>query len=132
MKTYLGHSITRLSPSGFFETYLGDRFVKADTLDGIKTAIESALAPAARFYLNHGKPGEPMRTESVDAIVLPLPWQERGLSYTASGYGARIPTRYMIRYLGRWRRVYCCQYGNSGTCYIGKSLADGIRVDSDS
>jgi hypothetical protein len=49
-----------------------------------------------------------------------LPWQERGLSYTRSGYGRRIPTRYMIRLNKRWRRVYCCQYSNAGTCYIGK------------
>lgn len=47
-------------------------------------------------------------------------WQERGLSYTASGYGRRIPTRYMVKLPGnkRWRRVYRCQISNAGTCYV--------------
>ena len=49
----------------------------------------------------------------------PLWWQENGLSYTASGYGKRIPTRYMVRFNGKWRRVYCVIYSNIGTCYIG-------------
>ena len=63
-------------------------------------------------------------TDSLHTIVLqakeePLWWQEQGLSYTASGYGKRIPTRYMIRLNGKWRRVYCCVFSNSGTLYIG-------------
>ena len=50
----------------------------------------------------------------------PLWWQSRGLQFTASGYGRRIPTPYMVKLPGspRWRRVYCCIYSNSGTCYI--------------
>ena len=55
--------------------------------------------------------------ESKDA---PLWWQEQGLMFTASGYGKRIPTRTMVRYQGKWRRVYVCQYSNAGTAYIGK------------
>lgn len=49
-----------------------------------------------------------------------LPWQAAGLQYTRSGYGRRIPTRHMVRLPGspRWRRVYCCIYSNSGTCYV--------------
>ena len=39
---------------------------------------------------------------------------------TASGYGGKIPTRYMIRYADRWHRVYMMQYGNSGSAYILK------------
>lgn len=42
---------------------------------------------------------------------------------TVSGYGGRIPTRYMIQYAGRWHRVYMMQYGNSGTAYILKGGA---------
>lgn len=42
-----------------------------------------------------------------------------------SGYGAKIPTRYMIKLLNdsRWRRVYAVCYSNIGTNYIqvGKS-----------
>jgi hypothetical protein len=50
----------------------------------------------------------------------PLWWQEQGLSYTASGYGRKIPTRHMVRLPGnkRWRRVYCCIFSNAGTCYV--------------
>jgi len=56
----------------------------------------------------------------VPAKIEPLWWQTRGLSYTASGYGRRIPTRHMVQIPGspRWRRVYCCIYSNSGTCYV--------------
>ena len=50
----------------------------------------------------------------------PLWWHERGLQYTASGYGSRIPTARMVQLPGskRWRRVYCCIWSNSGTCYV--------------
>ena len=47
-----------------------------------------------------------------------LPWQERGLSYTASGYGSKIPTSRMVRVDNRWRRVYCTIYSNIGTCWF--------------
>lgn len=58
-------------------------------------------------------------TFSVDAKESPLWWHDQGLQYTASGYGRRIPTRYMVRLNGKWRRVYCCIFSNSGTLYIG-------------
>jgi hypothetical protein len=50
-------------------------------------------------------------------------WQERGLSYTATGYGNKIPTHLMVRLPGdkRWRRVYCCIYSNMGTNYVIKN-----------
>jgi len=57
---------------------------------------------------------------TVDAIEKPLWWQEKGLTFTRSGYGKRIPTRYMARLNGKWRRVYCCIFSNSGTLYIGE------------
>lgn len=57
--------------------------------------------------------------------VKPLWWQEKGLSYTASGYGAKIPTQYMVFGGGRWRRVYCAIYSNVGTLYI---IVNGERV----
>lgn len=59
-----------------------------------------------------------------------LPWQAMGLHYTATGYGSKIPTRYMVKYNNKWRRVYCRVYSNSGTLYIGK-LSDNIFVDID-
>jgi hypothetical protein len=36
----------------------------------------------------------------------------------ADGYGGKLPTRHMIRYAGRWRRVYVMCYSNSGTAYV--------------
>lgn len=55
-------------------------------------------------------------------------WQEKGLSFTRSGYGKRIPTPYMVKFNGKWRRVYCCIYSNSGTLYIGKLTAKGESI----
>lgn len=80
-------------------------------------------------YLKHGKAGEPMLTEHVEIAERTLPWQDRGLSWTASGYGDRIPTKWVVRWNGRWRRVYCYIHSNIGTLFIGKRLANGIVVD---
>lgn len=43
---------------------------------------------------------------------------------TVTGYGPKIPTRYELRYGGRWHRVYMMQYSNSGTPYIRKGGHD--------
>ena len=58
--------------------------------------------------------------EALESKREPLWWQLQGLSYTASGYGRKIPTVHMVRLPGspRWRRVYCCIYSNAGTCYV--------------
>ena len=45
-------------------------------------------------------------------------WQKRGLTYTASGYGKKIPTSKMIKFGGRWYRIYCSIFSNNGTCFI--------------
>lgn len=50
-----------------------------------------------------------------------------GVMQTTSGYGKKIATDIMIKYRGKWRRVYCCIFSNSGTCYIGK-LSDKTIV----
>ena len=57
----------------------------------------------------------------------PMAHHRAGLTWTATGYGARIATDTMIKFNGKWRRVYCCIYSNSGTLYIGK-LSDNLRV----
>ena len=49
---------------------------------------------------------------------------------TTTGYGGRIPTSAMIRYVGddgraRWHRVYVMVYGNGGAAYI---MANGGRT----
>ena len=57
-----------------------------------------------------------------------LPWQARGLMYTASGYGKKIPTTKQLFILNRWRRVYCDIFSNSGTCYV---IVDGVEITVD-
>ena len=58
--------------------------------------------------------------EELDSKHAPLWWHLAGLTYTASGYGKKIPTATMVRLPGspRWRRVYCCIFSNAGTCYV--------------
>jgi len=64
----------------------------------------------------------------VEAERRPLWWHTAGKQYTASGYGKRIPTPYVVRLSGRWRRVYCCVFSNIGTCYVeGPRGEDGTR-----
>jgi hypothetical protein len=55
-----------------------------------------------------------------DFTIRTMWWQEAGKFYTASGYGAKIPTEYMVKVNGenRWRRIYCCIYSNSGILYV--------------
>ena len=82
-----------------------------------------------KAYIQHGRGTTgPFCTASVDCKIKRLWWQDRGLQYTATGYGKRIPTQYMVKYEGNWRRVYCCVYSNAGTLYIGK-LSDGLFIN---
>mgnify|MGYP000343743146 CR=1 FL=1 len=57
-----------------------------------------------------------------------LPWQAMGLTYTASGYGHKIPTTYKVKHNNRWKRVYCRIFGNCGMLYI-VSGGDEIAID---
>ena len=57
-----------------------------------------------------------------------LPWQERGLMYTPTGYGTKIPTRKQLFVLNRWRRVYSDIFANSGTAYV---IVNGQEVNID-
>ena len=45
-------------------------------------------------------------------------WQERGLSYTVSGYGSKIPTHYKVKLNNKFYRVYCHVSSNVGAYYI--------------
>lgn len=76
-----------------------------------------------------GLPNGPYQTIEVECRESPLWWHTRGLQYTASGYGARIPSRYMVKWSGRWRRVYVAQFANAGSAYIGKPGAWIATVD---
>lgn len=46
----------------------------------------------------------------VDDVTPPNPYP--------SGYGRKVPTRYMVQLGKRWHRVYMMQYGNSGSAYV--------------
>jgi hypothetical protein len=59
-----------------------------------------------------------LSVDTVPAKTDLLWWQERGLSFTRSGYGSAIPTRRMVYWHGHWRRVYCTIYSNAGTCWV--------------
>ena len=58
--------------------------------------------------------------EGFEAKINELPWQRRGLTWTATGYGRKIPSTRMIRLQGEkiWRRVYVVCYSNAGTSYV--------------
>lgn len=58
----------------------------------------------------------------------PLPWQARGLMYTRTGYGKKIPTSKQLFVLNRWRRIYCSIFSNSGVCFV---IIDGHEVNID-
>jgi hypothetical protein len=47
-----------------------------------------------------------LNNKAVPIRIVRLPWQELGLSYTATGYGSKIPTEYQIFIGKRWYRVY--------------------------
>jgi hypothetical protein len=47
-----------------------------------------------------------------------LGWQKMHLSKTASGYGGKIPTSYVIRDGKKTKRVYCTIWSNSGSCWF--------------
>lgn len=66
---------------------------------------------------------------AVEVKESPLPWQAQGLQQTASGYGKRLATEYMVRVGGRWRRVYCYCFSNAGTLFIGRALKGGTVVE---
>lgn len=55
---------------------------------------------------------------SAEVKTEPLEWQKHGLQYTATGYGAKIPTQYKAFVNGKFRRVYCKIYSNIGTCFV--------------
>ena len=72
-------------------------------------------------YLHFGgaatvEPHGPMLTLRVEAKETERPMSGQ----TVYGYGNRLPTSYMVKLHGRWRRVYAACYGNAASFYIGK------------
>lgn len=64
------------------------------------------------------------------ALVTAVRITEAPLSTSATGYGPKIPTRYMIRYGAHWKRVYVMIYGNAGSAYIVHRHED-LHLDTD-
>lgn len=79
-----------------------------------KTIQTPGFADAVSYYPDYQK----IYCDKEDLFISELPWQKLGLSYTRTGYGNKIPTRYMINFEGRNYRVYCRQFSNAGTYYI--------------
>lgn len=66
-------------------------------------------------FLHFGSGNEPRLTRSV-----PVRETDQPAGLTVTGYGAKLPTPYMVQLDGRWRRVYCACYGNASSLYIGR------------
>ena len=96
-------------------------------------ALNQAKGINMKTYFIHGNSTNPngnkcaVWCEEVESKHSPMVWHERGLMQTATGYGKRIATATMVKFNGKWRRVYCCIYSNIGTCYIGK-LSDNLII----
>lgn len=73
-----------------------------------------------------------IETKSVSEVPIKvemMPHHKTGRSWTATGYGARIPTVYMVQFHGKWRRVYAICYSNASTLFIGKRYDQTAIVD---
>lgn len=76
--------------------------------------------------------GGSLKTKNIHEVpikVKMMPHHKMGLSWTATGYGARIPTVYMVQLHGKWRRVYAICYSNTSTLFIGKRYDQTAMVD---
>ncbi|UUV43266.1 hypothetical protein RCCWILLIS_94 [Rhodobacter phage RcCWillis] len=76
---------------------------------------------AIKAYLHFGGAGTvdtfgPRLTIGVEARETETP----RAGQTVTGYGAKLPTPYMVKHNGKWRRVYAACYGNAASHYIGK------------
>jgi hypothetical protein len=56
--------------------------------------------------------------DATQLIDEPLDWQKRGLQQTATGYGAKLTSRYKINFEGKLYRLYVTQYGNAGSTWF--------------
>ena len=66
--------------------------------------------------------------EPLETYLNPLWWQLKGLLYTATGYGDKIPTEYMVKHNNRLKRVYIHIFSNCGSLYIF-SKGERIAID---
>jgi hypothetical protein len=54
----------------------------------------------------------------LEVKVKELWYHKRNLMQTATGYGNKLTTEWMIKIEGRWHRVYCRIFSNIGSPYI--------------
>jgi len=59
----------------------------------------------------------------------PLWFHKQKLMQTATGYGSKLKTEYMLKFNNRMMRIYCHQYSNVGTLYIQQSNGKKIIID---
>ena len=96
----------------WYDAHDGDRFIRNNQMSG------SIELPALPDGVNWPSP--------MSEAERPLDWQRRGLQYTATGYGTKIPTSKAIKWSdGKVRRVYCDIYSNRGSCYC---MIHGCKV----
>jgi hypothetical protein len=69
-------------------------------------------------------------TDNTLVTNIAVPRMPVSRSRTVSGYGGMIATHHMIKYAGRWHRVYAMVYGNSGSLYIKTKNGD-LFLDTD-
>lgn len=84
--------------------------------------------PTTKAWAQHGQWGGPYRTESIpvkQTYYIPRKGQ------TVSGYGKRLPTSFMVKWKGRWHRVFCVCYSNSGTAYARLDGVDTVVTIQD-
>lgn len=99
----------------WYDAHDGDRFIRDNLMS------DNAMVPAL--------PDGVMWPSPLAVSERPLEWQRRGVQYTATGYGTKIPTSKVIRWSdGRKRRVYCDIYSNAGSCYC---MIHGCKVSVD-
>jgi hypothetical protein len=86
------------------------------TLDQFAIKVADNAREETTMYLHFGFDNEPRQTVKVQSRHQLAPRKGQ----TQSGYGAAMPSDHMVKYNGRWRRVYVANHGNAGTAYIGK------------
>lgn len=71
---------------------------------------------AKQAWLQFGTGNEPRQTIGVPLRETETPRKGQ----TQTGYGPALPTPYLVKWEGRWRRVYAACYGNAASHYLGK------------
>ena len=113
-------SVGQLGDGGLFkiewyDAHGGDRFIRDNMMSG---SVELPALPDGVIWPSPLAMSERM-----------LEWQRRGVQYTATGYGTKIPTTKVIKWSdGKVRRVYCDIYSNVGSCYC---MIHGCKVSVD-